>query len=134
AALRNVPDALRGRADLPRRVVRGPGRARGGAGRVRGNAARAGDRVARPPRRPAPPPGSSRRGGRLFARAEPHPLARLGQTALALDRGDARAAVDGAAWFLRRHAGERRTEHAAALELLVRAQAALGRLDEAGAH
>src|SRR5581483_1840231 len=69
----------------------------------------------------------------LFAQAEPHPLARLGQSELALDRDRPLDAVELAAAFVDHFGGRRRLEQAAALEVLVRAYTALGRLDEAAA-
>jgi ATP/maltotriose-dependent transcriptional regulator MalT len=58
----------------------------------------------------------------LFERSGGHPLAALGRAALALDRGDARDAVDLVERHLRRLPATNRTERAAALELLVRAE------------
>jgi DNA-binding CsgD family transcriptional regulator len=58
----------------------------------------------------------------LFERSGGHPLASLGRAALALDRGDARDAVDLVERHLRRLPVTNRTERAAALELLVRAE------------
>jgi ATP/maltotriose-dependent transcriptional regulator MalT len=58
----------------------------------------------------------------LFERSGGHPLASLGRAALALDRGDARDAVDLVERHLRRLPATNRTERAAALELLVRAE------------
>lgn len=67
----------------------------------------------------------------LFRRVELHPLAQLGQAALALDRGEATSAVELVDRYLRRLSPEDRTERVPALELVVRAEAARGRLDEA---
>jgi DNA-binding CsgD family transcriptional regulator len=61
----------------------------------------------------------------LIAQAEHHPLALLCQAAIALERGDAAAASDGAARYLRL-LGEGRTERAPGLELLAEAEAAAG--------
>jgi LuxR family maltose regulon positive regulatory protein len=58
----------------------------------------------------------------LFDRSGGHPLASLGRAALALDRGDAQEAVDLVDRHLRRLPATNRTERAAALELLVRAE------------
>ena len=58
----------------------------------------------------------------LFDRSGGHPLASLGRAALALDRGDAQDAVDLVDRHLRRLPATNRTERAAALELLVRAE------------
>jgi LuxR family transcriptional regulator, maltose regulon positive regulatory protein len=68
----------------------------------------------------------------LLARAEHHPLALLCDAAIALERGDAADAADGAARYLRL-IGAAATERAAGLELLVAAQARLGRRQEAAA-
>ncbi len=68
----------------------------------------------------------------LFARAEPHALAMLGQAELALDRGDLEAAADQAARYLRRVPAGNRTDRVAGLDLLVRARAQAG--DFAGAR
>jgi LuxR family transcriptional regulator, maltose regulon positive regulatory protein len=67
----------------------------------------------------------------LFTRSEPHPLAYLGHGAVALDRGDAGAAADGAERFLRVYKGDPRVEHAAGLELTVKANVRLGRIERA---
>jgi ATP/maltotriose-dependent transcriptional regulator MalT len=58
----------------------------------------------------------------LFDRSGGHPIASLGRAALALDRGDAQDAVDLVDRHLRRLPATNRTERAAALELLVRAE------------
>jgi ATP/maltotriose-dependent transcriptional regulator MalT len=58
----------------------------------------------------------------LFERSGGHPLASLGRAALALDRGDLQGAADLVERHLRRLPATNRTERAAALELLVRAQ------------
>jgi tetratricopeptide (TPR) repeat protein len=70
----------------------------------------------------------------LFRKAEPHPLARLGQAALALDRGKPLEASEAAAAVVDRYRGRLRLERATALELLARADAALGQLDDAAAR
>jgi LuxR family transcriptional regulator, maltose regulon positive regulatory protein len=67
----------------------------------------------------------------LFAQCEPHGLAALGRAELAFDRGDLRAAADLAARYLRRVELHNRTDRAAGLELLVRAQVGQGDLDGA---
>lgn len=59
---------------------------------------------------------------RLFAAAEPHLLALLGQGELALDRGRASEAVDCAERLLRRLPQSNLAQRAGALELLVRAR------------
>ncbi len=66
----------------------------------------------------------------LLGRAQHHPLAALCRGSLALERGDAAAAADEAARFLRL-LGDASTERAAGLELLAEAHATLGRADEA---
>jgi ATP/maltotriose-dependent transcriptional regulator MalT len=66
----------------------------------------------------------------LVAQAEHHPIAVLARAAIALERGDAAAAADGAARYLRLLEGAQ-TERAAGLELLAEARAAVG--DDAGA-
>jgi LuxR family transcriptional regulator, maltose regulon positive regulatory protein len=58
----------------------------------------------------------------LFDRSGGHPLASLGRAALALDRGDLQGAADLVERHLRRLPATNRTERAAALELLVRAE------------
>lgn len=75
--------------------------------------------------------GLLREAAELFARAGSLPMASLGLGALALDQGDPAGAVDHAQRVLRLIRGERRTERAAALELLARAYAEQGRLDQA---
>jgi DNA-binding CsgD family transcriptional regulator len=65
----------------------------------------------------------------LIGRAEHHPLAVLCEASLALDRGDAAAAADGAARYLRLM-GEARIERAPGLELLAEAHAVAGRGEE----
>lgn len=70
--------------------------------------------------------------GDLYARAEGYPPALLGRAALALDRGEAAAAVGLLDRFLRRVQPDDLTERAAALELLVAAEVARG--DPARAH
>jgi DNA-binding NarL/FixJ family response regulator len=78
-----------------------------------------------------------RRQGRLveaaamFDQCESHPLALLGRGELALDRGDARAAADFAARYLRRVLPHNRTDRAAGLDLLVRGLVAAGDLADA---
>jgi ATP/maltotriose-dependent transcriptional regulator MalT len=67
----------------------------------------------------------------LFGRVELHPLAQLGQAALALDRGDSTSALDAVDRYLRRLSPEDVTERVPALELAARALAAKGQLDEA---
>jgi DNA-binding CsgD family transcriptional regulator len=62
----------------------------------------------------------------LIAQAEHHPIAVLARAAIALEGGDAAAAVEGAARYLRLLGGAR-TERAPGLELLAEAQAAVGR-------
>lgn len=59
----------------------------------------------------------------LIARAEHHPIAVLAAAAVALERGDPAAAVDGAARYLRMYEGVA-IERAAGLELLAEAHAA----------
>ena len=73
--------------------------------------------------------GLLREAGELFASAGAQSIASLGLAELALERGDAAGAVDHAQRVLRLVPGERRTERAAALELLVRAHAKQGQLD-----
>lgn len=68
---------------------------------------------------------------RLFAQAGGHPLAQLGRAQLALDQGDPRTALHLAERFLRGIPAEDRTERAAGLGLLVRAQTDLGSFEEA---
>nr|MDQ4030201.1 hypothetical protein [Actinomycetota bacterium] len=74
--------------------------------------------------------GLPREAAELFARSASLPIASLGLGALALDDGDPAGAVDHAQRVLRLVPGERRTERAAALELLAHAYAMQGRLDE----
>jgi DNA-binding NarL/FixJ family response regulator len=69
----------------------------------------------------------------LFRKAEPHPIARLGEAALALERGVPLEAAEAAAAVAERYGGPLRLERAAALELLARALAALGEIDDAAA-
>jgi LuxR family transcriptional regulator, maltose regulon positive regulatory protein len=66
----------------------------------------------------------------LLARAEHHPLAVLCTAAIALERGAAADAADGAARYLRL-IGDAATERASGLELLVAAHAHAGRAHEA---
>ena len=68
----------------------------------------------------------------LFEAAGSHPLALVGRAEIALDRGDARAAADLAARYLRRLPAHNRTDRSTGLELIVRALAADG--DLAGAR
>ena len=63
----------------------------------------------------------------LFDRSGAHPIASLGRAAMALDHGDPRSAAELAERHLRRLPAKNRTERAAALELLIRAQAGSGR-------
>ena len=65
----------------------------------------------------------------LFDRSGGHPIASLGRAAMALDRGEVQNAVELAERHLRRLPARNRTERAAALELLIRAQAATGSAD-----
>lgn len=67
----------------------------------------------------------------LFGRAPDHKLALLGRASLALDRGDARTAIELMETFLRRLPEHNRTERLAALEILLRARIAAGELDRA---
>jgi ATP/maltotriose-dependent transcriptional regulator MalT len=67
----------------------------------------------------------------LFEQAGSHGLALLGRAELAFDRGDMRAAAEYVDRYLRRVPTQNRTDRAAGLELLVRAQAAAGELDGA---
>ena len=62
----------------------------------------------------------------LFDRSGAHPIASLGRAAMALDRGEPRSAAELAERYLRRLPAKNRTERAAALELLIRADVALG--------
>jgi DNA-binding NarL/FixJ family response regulator len=62
----------------------------------------------------------------LFERSGAHPVASLGRAAIALDRGDPRAAVELADRHLRRIPAANRIERAPGLELLVHAHAASG--------
>jgi ATP/maltotriose-dependent transcriptional regulator MalT len=63
---------------------------------------------------------------RLFAEAEPHPLALLGPSQLMLESGQPRRAADLAERYLRRLPVSNRTERAPALEILTRARLDLG--------
>jgi ATP/maltotriose-dependent transcriptional regulator MalT len=67
----------------------------------------------------------------LFEQAGSHGLALLGRAELAFDRGDTRAAAEFVDRYLRRVPTQNRTDRAAGLEVLVRAQAAAGDLDGA---
>jgi LuxR family transcriptional regulator, maltose regulon positive regulatory protein len=71
---------------------------------------------------------------RLFAEAEPHPLATVGTAELALDRGDPESAIPIAQRLLRQLPVDNRTQRAAALELAARAMAATGEVDGARTH
>ena len=66
----------------------------------------------------------------LFERSGGHPMALLGRAALALDRNDPRTAAELAERHLRRLPAKNRTERAAALELLIRAKAGPGRVND----
>jgi DNA-binding CsgD family transcriptional regulator len=68
----------------------------------------------------------------LFEQAGSHPIAALGRAALALDRGEHKAAGELAERHLRHLSVHNRTERASALELLIRAQIGLGNIDQAG--
>lgn len=68
----------------------------------------------------------------LIAQAEHHPLAALSEAAIALERGDAAAAADGASRYSRLLGGVR-TERAPGLELLAEAKAAASRATAAAA-
>jgi LuxR family transcriptional regulator, maltose regulon positive regulatory protein len=74
--------------------------------------------------------GRSAEAVRLTGQAEHHPLAILCRAALALERGDHAAAVDGAARYLRSLGGAI-IERAPALELLAEAHGGAGQADEA---
>ena len=67
----------------------------------------------------------------LFEQTEPHPLAPLGRAELAYDRGDLKAAAEGAERYLRRLPLHNRTDRALGLDLLVRARVGLGEYDAA---
>jgi DNA-binding NarL/FixJ family response regulator len=67
----------------------------------------------------------------LFDQAGAHGLALLGRAELAFTRGDMRAAAEHVDRYLRRVPTQNRTDRAAGLELLVRAQAAAGNLEAA---
>jgi DNA-binding NarL/FixJ family response regulator len=67
----------------------------------------------------------------LFEQAGSHGLALLGRAELAFDRGDMRTAAEYVDRYLRRVPTQNRTDRAAGLELLVRAQSAAGELDGA---
>jgi ATP/maltotriose-dependent transcriptional regulator MalT len=68
---------------------------------------------------------------RLFDRGGGHPMASLGRAMIAFDRGDFNATADLADRYLRKLPLQNRTERAAALELLVRAQVENGHEEEA---
>jgi ATP/maltotriose-dependent transcriptional regulator MalT len=72
--------------------------------------------------------------GQLFSEVEWHPLAVLGLAELALDLGRVDEALPLAERMLRQLPLENRTQRAAALELMVRAQAAKGEADAAQIH
>jgi DNA-binding CsgD family transcriptional regulator len=67
----------------------------------------------------------------LFDQAGAHGLAVLGHAELAFDRGDLRAAAEQAARYLRRVLPHNRTDRAAGLDLLVRADVGIGDADGA---
>jgi ATP/maltotriose-dependent transcriptional regulator MalT len=67
----------------------------------------------------------------ILSAVDTHPLAALVQGELALERGDALGAADGAERVLRRVPADLLTERTAALELLVRARIATGEVDRA---
>jgi LuxR family maltose regulon positive regulatory protein len=67
----------------------------------------------------------------LFERAGTHSLASLGRAMVMFDRDDFKTTVELAERHLRRLPSQNRTERAAALELLIRAQVQVGQLDEA---
>jgi len=67
----------------------------------------------------------------LFDQAGAHGLAFLGRAELAFTRGDMRAAAEHVDRYLRRVPTQNRTDRAAGLELLVRAQASAGDLEAA---
>ena len=98
-------------------------------GRPRGDAARPGLRRARAARRAARAPGPRRRGARAVRARRPVRLLGLGE--LALHDGRAADAADAAERVLRRLPAADVLGRVPALELLVRARAELGRLDEA---
>ena len=68
----------------------------------------------------------------LFAQAPEHPQAQIGRAAIALDRGDATTAVETLEALLRKLPASSRLPRVAALELLVRAHAALDNRAAAG--
>ena len=68
----------------------------------------------------------------LFGEHTFHPFAQLGHASLELDRGNSLHALDLAQRFLRNLSSDDRTSRAGALEVLARAQVALGDLDNAG--
>lgn len=69
----------------------------------------------------------------LFSKVEFHAFAQLGLAAVALDMGDAARAAESAERFLRRLSSENRVQRISGLELLVRAQVALGDMERARA-
>jgi LuxR family transcriptional regulator, maltose regulon positive regulatory protein len=76
--------------------------------------------------------GRSQDAARLLERAGSGRTAQLCRARLALDRGEAALAVELAERVLRQASAERKLDRVPGLELLVRARAALGELDEAG--
>jgi ATP/maltotriose-dependent transcriptional regulator MalT len=72
--------------------------------------------------------GRAREAAEALGRAEPLAAACLARAAMALDAGDADAAVAAVERFFRRLAGEERLDRAPALEILARAEAIRGRL------
>jgi DNA-binding CsgD family transcriptional regulator len=78
-------------------------------------------------------PGRTEEARALFERAGSHRAALVGLGVLTLDAGDARGAADMAERVLRRTGAATPIDRIPALELLARARAALGELDEAGA-
>lgn len=72
--------------------------------------------------------------GQLFSEVEWHPLAILGVAELALDQGRVDEALPLAERMLRQLPVENRTQRAAALELMVRAHAAIREADAAQIH
>jgi LuxR family transcriptional regulator, maltose regulon positive regulatory protein len=66
----------------------------------------------------------------LFDRSGAHPIASVGRAAMSLDQGDPRRAAELAERHLRRLPPTNRTERAAALEMLIRAKAALAQRED----
>src|SRR5262249_6359356 len=85
--------------------------------RARGHPSRRRRRRARAPGRAATPAGRLDEAEALFCKAEPHPLARLGEAALALERGRPLEAGEAPAAVAERYGGRLSLERAAALEL-----------------